>query len=88
MADGEGTLFACEVASPVASGGAQTVRYGLVKDGDGRRKFRLDVDRYVEGPVEPTAVVPLLSKFADDIFAVFIAAAGPELLEWMSERKG
>jgi hypothetical protein len=48
----------------------------------------LDVDRYVEGPVEPTAVVPLLSKFADDIFAVFIAAAGPELLEWMSERKG
>lgn len=88
VADLEETLFACEIASPIANGGAQTVRYGLIKDGDGRRKFRLDVDRYVEGPIKPTQVVSLLNTFADDIFAVFMAAAGPDLLEWMPEKKG
>lgn len=88
VADLDGTLFACEIASPTANGEAQTVRYGLIKDGDGRRKFRLDVDRYVEGSIEPTNVVSLLNSFADDIFAVFMAAAGPDLLEWMPEKKG
>jgi uncharacterized protein (TIGR04255 family) len=88
MADLEGTLFACEIASPVSSGGGQTVRYGLIKDVDGRAKFRLDVDRYVEGTVAPTTVVNLLDSFADDIFAVFIAASGPDLVEWMPEKKG
>ncbi len=88
VADLEGTLFACEIASPTTNGGGQTVRYGLIKDADGRRKFRLDVDRYVEGPIEPEKVVSLLNTFADDIFAVFMAAAGPDLLEWMPEKKG
>jgi uncharacterized protein (TIGR04255 family) len=88
VADFEETLFACEVASSAAGGGAQTARYGLVKDVDGRAKFRLDVDRYQEGSFELNAAVSRLNTFADDIFAFFIAAAGPDLLEWMSEGKG
>ncbi|HKO48988.1 MAG TPA: TIGR04255 family protein [Polyangiaceae bacterium] len=88
LADFEGTLFACEVASSALGGGAQTARYGLVKDVDGRAKFRLDVDRYQEGSFELNVAVPRLDAFADDIFAFFIAAAGPDLLAWMSEGKG
>ena len=86
LADLEGTLFACEVASSMPSGGGQTVRYGLVEDGDKRLKYRLDVDRYVDGPVEPSKVVDLLGAFADDVFAVFIEAMGPDLKAWMPER--
>jgi hypothetical protein len=85
-ADLDGTLFACEVASPIAGGGAQSVRYGLIKDTEGPPKFRLDVDRYREGPMEPGNIVASLNAFADDIFAVFMAAAGPDLLAWMSEK--
>jgi hypothetical protein len=33
--------------------GGQTVRYGLVEDGDKKVKFRLDVDRYIDSPVIP-----------------------------------
>lgn len=80
-------LFACEVASPTISGGDQTVRYGPIKDADGRAKFRLDVDRYVEGTVDPETVVTLLNSFAADIFAVFMASAGPDLRAWMPERR-
>jgi uncharacterized protein (TIGR04255 family) len=87
IADTNGTLFACEVASPMTSSGAQTVRYGLVKDADTRIKFRLDVDRYREEAVDPGSVVTSLNSFADDIFAVFVSAMGPDLLEWMPERK-
>ena len=86
LADLDGTLFACEVGSSMPSGGAQTVRYGLVEDGDKRTKYRLDVDRFVDGAVDPTKLVDLLKSFADDIFAVFIAAMGPDLKTWMPER--
>lgn len=82
----EGTLFACEVAAPVASGGAMTVRYGLVQDADGRVKYRLDVDRYIEDAVDPKQIGDMLGRFADDIFAVFMAAMGPDLKAWMPER--
>lgn len=87
VADLEGTLFACEVTSPAIDGGAQTARYGLIKDIDGHAKFRLDVDRYQEDSFDLDTTVPRLNAFADDIFAFFIAAAGPDLLEWMPERK-
>jgi uncharacterized protein (TIGR04255 family) len=87
LADLSDTLFACEVASSVPSGGRQTVRYGLVEDADKRVKYRLDVDRYIEERVEPGALVPLLGAFADDIYAVFAAAMGPALSEWMEERR-
>jgi uncharacterized protein (TIGR04255 family) len=88
VADLDGTLFACEVASSVLEGGVQTARYGLIKDGEDRAKFRLDVDRYQEGIFDLTNLVPRLNAFADDIFAFFIAAAGPDLLAWMPERTG
>ena len=88
LADPGDTLFACEVASPMAAGGAQTARYGLIRNADSRIKFRLDIDRYVEGTVDPKVVASSLNAFADDVFAVFIAAAGPDLLAWMSETKG
>jgi uncharacterized protein (TIGR04255 family) len=87
VADFEGTLFACEVASPAADGGAQTARYGLIRDSDSNIKFRLDVDRYQETELRLETAVPRLNAFADDIFAFFMAAAGPDLLEWMPETK-
>lgn len=86
FADLQDTLFACEVASSMSNGG-QTVRYGLVQDADGRVKFRLDADRYVESNVDPSRVVELLEVFADDLFAVFVAAMGPDLKAWMPERR-
>jgi len=87
VADLDGTLFACEVTSPAVNGGGQTARYGLVKDVDGRAKFRIDVDRYQENDLELGSFVALLNAFADDIFAFFMAAAGPDLLAWMPEKK-
>lgn len=88
LAELEGTLFACEVASGMPRG-AQVVRYGLIKDADDRVKFRLDVDRYVDGPLEPGDVIQSLDTFADDIFAVFFASLGPDLIFWMdSKREG
>lgn len=86
LADSKDTLFACEVASPMLSGGAQTVRYGLMRDVDTQVKFRLDVDRYVEGVIDPGKVVEHLHHFTDDIFAVFMSAMGPDLKAWMPER--
>lgn len=86
LADFDGALFACEVAAPMTSGGAMTVRYGLVQDADGRVKYRLDVDRYVEGVFDASQLVDLLGRFADDVFAVFIAAMGPDLRAWMPEK--
>jgi uncharacterized protein (TIGR04255 family) len=86
LADLGGTLFACEVGSSVQDGGSQTVRYGLVQDADKKVKYRLDVDRYIDGPFDPSKLVELLGTFADDIFAVFIAAMGPDLMAWMPER--
>ena len=86
LANLEGTVFACEVGSQMLKGG-QTVRYGLAEDADKTVKFRLDVDRYVEAAVEPSEVVSLLGEFADDIFAVFVAAMGSDLKAWMPERR-
>jgi hypothetical protein len=67
-------------------GGGQTVRYGLIKDGDDRTKFRVDVDRYLDTPGDPSTLVERLGFFADDVFAVFVAAMGPDLKAWMPER--
>jgi hypothetical protein len=67
------------------NGGGQTVRYGLVQDVDKKLKYRLDVDRYVDAPIDPAKLVELLGTFADDVFAVFIASMGPDLKAWMPE---
>jgi len=83
LADADGSLYSVEVSSPMSEGGL-TVRYGLLPDAkDNREKFRFDSDRYVDGPVDTSQVRGLLARFADDIYAVFMAAKGPALEEWM-----
>lgn len=65
--------------------GSLTFRYGLlpVPQQTTQVYFRFDMDRYVEGAVEFARIAELLSKFQDDCFALFEAAAGPGLREWM-----
>jgi uncharacterized protein (TIGR04255 family) len=83
LADADGTHYSVEVSSKLSDGGL-TVRYGLLPDArDNREKFRFDSDRYVDGPVEAGEIRALLARFADDIYAVFTAAKGPALEEWM-----
>jgi uncharacterized protein (TIGR04255 family) len=84
LADLDGTAFLSEVSSPMPTG-AQTVRYGLLPDVDGRLKYRLDVDRYAEAAVNTGDLVELLQLFADDIFSMFVATMGPDLMAWMPE---
>lgn len=48
--------------------------------------FRLDVDRYIEGGFGIDEVRNLLEVFSVDAFQVFMAAAGPRLLEWMGPK--
>ena len=83
MADAEGTHYSVEVSSTMTEGGL-TVRYGLLPDArDNREKFRFDSDRYVDGPIDGGQIRAMLARFADDIYAVFTAAKGPALEEWM-----
>ncbi len=77
------TNYLAEVTAP-RDPGKMTVKYGfLVARGAKNQHFRLDTDRFVEGPVEIDAVPALLERFSDDIFQVFMMAAGPKLIEWM-----
>jgi uncharacterized protein (TIGR04255 family) len=79
----DATLFACEVASPLDRG-ALVARYGLLRDSsDGRTKFRLDLDRYLDVPFAASEVSGLLATFSDDIFSLFVTAMGPDLRIWM-----
>ena len=84
--DLEQTLFANEITSQLEPG-AMTVRSGLFRNSDGQLRFRLDVDRYQSGDVQVQDVPTLLQNFADDIFSLFHAAAGPALLEWMEDSR-
>ena len=92
----EVTTFLAEVTSP-CDRGQMTLRYGIVPDSgpvaipaggapSSERKFRLDTDRYVEGSFKFDEVRDLASGFVEDIFQVFMTAAGPALLEWMMEQ--
>jgi hypothetical protein len=40
----------------------------------------------MDRPGDTSKVFELLSMFADDVFAVFVAAMGTDLKEWMPER--
>lgn len=82
LADLESTRFAMEIASEMRTG-AMTLRYGLLPNPEGRLVFRLDVDRYREETFDVTDVEQTLRAFADDVFQVFMAAAGERLLSWM-----
>lgn len=81
-----GTQFASEVTSDLDPG-AMTVRTALLANQEGVPTFRLDIDRYQEGDVDVKSVPALLGRFADDIFNLFHAAAGPRLLTWMEDRR-
>jgi uncharacterized protein (TIGR04255 family) len=80
----DATNFAVELSSPCARG-KMTVRYGLLTDGVAKeaQQFRLDTDRYIEDSFDVGEVRRMLAGFSDDIFQVFMTAAGPALLEWM-----
>ncbi|HEU4726400.1 MAG TPA: TIGR04255 family protein [Kofleriaceae bacterium] len=92
----DATTFMVEVTSPCARG-RMTVRYGIVPDqvsptlfpaGSGpptERKFRLDTDRYIDGSFKFDEVSALASDFSEDIFQIFMTAAGPALVEWMDQ---
>jgi len=87
IADLQGTYFAHELNSRMQSG-EMTLRYGLMrKSNEKGEHFRIDIDRYVEGPFDAGDAIAKLGSFADDIFKVFASAAGPALLEWMREKR-
>ncbi len=77
------TNYLAEVTAP-RDPGKMTVKYGLLMArGAKDQHFRLDTDRFVEGTVKIGEVPGLLERFSDDIFQVFMMAAGPKLIEWM-----
>lgn len=77
------TNYLADVTAP-RDPGKMTVKYGLlVARGAKDQHFRLDTDRFVEGAVKIGEVPGLLERFSDDIFQVFMMAAGPKLIEWM-----
>ena len=79
----DGTRYYVETSSPMGEGD-MTVRHGLLVDpGATDPLFRLDIDRYLADAVEPDQVVGLLERFSDDIFHVFVSAAGVALTEWL-----
>jgi uncharacterized protein (TIGR04255 family) len=82
LVSAEGSLFACEVTA-ARDRGAQTLRYGIIRDADGRVKAKVDVDRYLEGQVDTAELKDLLRVFSAEIFSLFMAAAGPDLRRWM-----
>lgn len=87
LADMDGTNLTAEVRSPMTppSVGHMTVRYRINQDADGST-CTLDLDRYLDGPIPLAEIRPLLSGFADDLFAMFLAASGPGLREWMTKK--
>ena len=79
----ETTNYLAEVTAPLTRG-KMTVKYGLLRPrGAQDQHFRLDTDRFVEGTIGIEEVPDLLEQFSDDIFQVFMMAAGPKLIEWM-----
>jgi uncharacterized protein (TIGR04255 family) len=90
------TTFMSEVTSP-CDRGRMTVRYGIVparvqlapllmtSEASPEPQFRLDTDRYIEGSLKFNEVRALASDFVEDIFQVFMTAAGPALVEWMDQ---
>jgi len=73
-----------EVTSAVAEGPGQlTVRSGVVEL-LGRHVVLLDLDRYVSSREDIDE--EMLVRLSDDVFAVFLCAAGPALQEWMRSK--
>jgi len=86
MSNLQDSTFFAETTSSLPRG-QMTLRYGVVPEPSRQRLcFRLDIDRYLDGGVfEMNEVETLLHSFSNDCFQVFMAAAGPSLLEWMNQ---
>jgi uncharacterized protein (TIGR04255 family) len=91
----DSAAFLAEITSP-HDRGMMTVKYGILSNRlmpglpnpqPHDKHFRLDVDRYIDGGFGISEVRNLLEAFSVDAFQVFMAAAGPRLLEWMSPRR-
>lgn len=67
------------------SPGHLTLRYGMPLSQQGEGDFRLDIDRFCMADLEISALRGMVEQFADDIFDVFMAAAGDQLIQWMRE---
>lgn len=79
------TAYMVEMSSPCTYG-KMTVRYGVLSDLSSRERqqhFRLDTDRFTDTDLKLTDVPKALRDFASDIFAVYMQAAGPALVQWM-----
>ncbi len=81
-------LFYTEITSQIGQDGLLTIRYGLLKDTDNQVRFRIDSDRYLNAPYDISTTKEKLIAFSDDIFSLYMMAAGPALQEWMSNGKG
>jgi uncharacterized protein (TIGR04255 family) len=81
----DSTNFAVELSAPRPPG-AMTLRYGVTPGSLASKDqhFRLDTDRFVDGSFTLKEVLPLLQRFSDDTFQVFMTAAGPALVDWMT----
>lgn len=84
LANLDGTRFAHEITSEMPTG-TMTLRYAMIPGPQDRLVFRLDIDRYREESFEVRDVENTVKGFVDDIFQVFMAAAGEALLTWMGE---
>lgn len=88
----DSTNFMVEVSSPCTRG-KMTVRYGIPAASLASRgvlselHFRVDTDRFIDTSFDINEVVELLEIFSVDTFQVFMAAAGPALLEWMAQQE-
>lgn len=84
LADFDSTHSYHELTSELPPG-QLTLRYGMPFSPQGQSDFRLDIDRYCMSELEGPDFGSMIETFADDIFSVFMAAAGEELLAWMRE---
>lgn len=92
----ESTHFLAQVSASHDQG-KMTLRYGLPGNlavpGDflledrSEPYFRVDTDRFLDESFSIEDVPALLEIFSADVFDVFMAAAGPVLLEWMGLTK-
>lgn len=77
------TNYLAEITAP-RDPGKMTVKYGILTTPGGKEQhFRLDTDRFIEGNVKIEEIPVLLERFSDDIYQVFVMAAGPKLIKWM-----
>ncbi|MEM9861235.1 MAG: TIGR04255 family protein [Myxococcota bacterium] len=84
LANLDGMAFGSELSGDLDDG-RLTLRYAMVSEKDSAPRFRIDLDRSVEGNVDLDRIQDTLMGFAGDIYSVFMSAAGDKLVRWMDE---